>query len=239
MKAFKTLVMQDADNRYPAEIISYAVWLHFRFPLSLRMVGKILAVRGIQVTYKTIRRRGLKIGRKDANRIRLWAPCHGDKWHLDEVVITIAGKKYWLWRAVDQDGFALPALVQRKPDKQAAKRLFRKPLRRQCRAPSVLTTDELRSDGAGKREIMPGVEHCQHKGLDSRAENSYQPTRRPELAMKGFKSPRQVQRFLSTHDQIANLFRSRPRQNTAGKIRTARQHALARWKDITGAAIAA
>src|SRR5438034_2883490 len=96
-----------AGHRYPAEIISYAVWLYFRFPLSLRMVEEMLAARGISVTHETIRQWGLKFGREFANRIRLRAPCRGDKWHLDEVVISIAGKKHWLWRAVDQDGFVL------------------------------------------------------------------------------------------------------------------------------------
>ena len=96
-----------AGHRYPAEIISYAVWLYFRFPLSLRMVEEMLAARGISVTHETIRQWGLKFGREFANRIRQRAPCRGDKWHLDEVVISIAGKKHWLWRAVDQHGFVL------------------------------------------------------------------------------------------------------------------------------------
>ena len=96
-----------AGYRYPAEIISYAVWLYVRFPLSLRMVEEILAARGISMTYETIRQWGLKFGREFANRIRRRAPDAGDKWHLDEVAITIAGKKHWLWRAVDQEGFVL------------------------------------------------------------------------------------------------------------------------------------
>src|SRR6266478_8515253 len=101
------------------------------------------------------------------------APRRGDKWHLDEVVISIAGKKHWLWRAVDQDGFVLDILVQSGRDKKAAKRLFRKLLKKQGRAPRVLITDKLRSYAAAKREIMPGVEHRQHKGLNNRAENSH------------------------------------------------------------------
>src|ERR1700760_3219449 len=107
-----------AGHRYPAEIISYAVWLYFRFPLSLRMVEEILAARGISVTHETIRQWGLKFGQEFANRIRRRAPRRGDKWHLDEVVIAIAGKKHWLWRAVDQEGFVLDVLVQRRRDKK-------------------------------------------------------------------------------------------------------------------------
>ena len=101
-----------AGYRYPAALISYAVWLYFRFPLSLRMVEEMLAARGIAVTYETIRQWGLKFGREFANRIRRRAPRRGDKWHLDEVVITVAGNKHWLWRAVDQEGFVLDVLDQ-------------------------------------------------------------------------------------------------------------------------------
>jgi putative transposase len=234
-----------AGSRYSAELISCAVWLYFRFPLSLRMVEEMLAARGISVTYgwaaKQVNSRqwGLKFGREFANRIRRRAPCRGDKWHLDEVVITIAGKKHWLWRAVDQEGFVLDVLVQSRRDKKAAKRLLRKLMKKQGRSPRVLITDKLRSYGAAKREIMPGVEHRRHKGLNNRAENSHQPTRRRERIMKRFKSPRQVQRFLSTHDQVANLFSRRPNQDTATKFHAARHEAFAIWTEVTGVAMAA
>ena len=169
-------------HRFPAEVISHAVWLYFRFPLSLRMVEEMLAARGIVVSYKTVRQWALKFGQEFANRIRRRLPCAGDKWHLDEVVIKIAGRKHWLWRAVDQTGMVLDVLVQSRRDKRAAKRLLRKLLKRQCRAPRVLITDKLPSDGAAKREVMPGVEHRRHKGLNNRAENSHQPTRRRRAA---------------------------------------------------------
>ena len=156
-----------------------------------------------------------------------------------QVVISIAGKKYWLWRAVDQDGFVLDVLVQSRRDKKAAKRLLRKLLKKQGRAPRVLVTDKLKSYAAAKREIMPGVEHRQHKGLNNRAENSHQPTRQRERIMKRYKSPRQVQRFLSTHDQIANIFSRCPNQDTAAKFHSARRQAFATWAEVTGVAIAA
>src|SRR6201987_5416107 len=130
-----------AGYRYPAELISYAAWLYFRFPLSLRIVEEMLAARGISAIYETIRQWGLKFGREFANRIRRRAPRRSDKWHLDEVVITIAGTKHWLWRAVDQEGFVLDVFVQSRRDKRAAKRLLRKLLKRQLRAPRVLITD--------------------------------------------------------------------------------------------------
>src|SRR6202044_2396547 len=195
-----------AGYRYPAALISYAVWLYFRFPLSLRMVEEMLAARGISVTYETIRQWGLKFGREFANRIRRRAPRRGDKWHLDEVVVTIRGRKHWLWRAVDQDGFVLDVLVQSRRDRTAAQRLMRKLLKKSARAPRVMSPDKLKSYGAARKEMGLEIEHRQHKGLNNRAENSHLPTRRRERIMKRFKSARQAQRFLSVHDQVANLF---------------------------------
>ena len=157
------------------------------------------------VSHETVRQWGLKFGQGVANRIRRRLPAPGDKWHLDEVAVKIAGKKHWLWRAVDQDGFVLDILVQSRRDKAAAKRLLRKLLKKQMRPPRVMITDKLASYGAVKREIMPGVEHRQHKGLNNRAENSHQPTRRRERQMKRYKSARHAQRFLSAHDGINNL----------------------------------
>src|SRR3954451_19519561 len=195
-----------AGYRFPGEGISHAVWLYFRFPLSLRMVEEMLAARGIAVSHETVRQWARKFGQDFANQIRRKLPDPGDKWHLDEVCLMISGKKHWLWRAVDQDGVVLDVLVQSRRDKKAAKRLLCKLLKKQCRAPRVMITDKLASYGAAKKEIMPGVEHRQHGGLNNRAENSHQPTRRRERQMKRFKSARQAQRFLSAHDQINNLF---------------------------------
>ena len=186
-----------AGYRFPAEVISHAVWLYFRFPLSLRMVEEMVAARGIVVSHETVRQWALKFGQDFANRIRRRLPRAGDKWHLDEVAIKIAGVQHWLWRAVDQAGMVLDVLVQRWRDRRAAKRLLRKLLKRQCRAPRVMVTDKLPSYGAAKREVMPGVEHRRHKGLNNRAENSHQPTRERERRMRRFKSPGHAQRFLA------------------------------------------
>ena len=112
-----------------------------------------------------------------------------------------------LQRAVDQDGFVLDALVQSRRDKRAANRLLRKLIRKQARTPRVLITDKLGSYGAARKDMRMKFEHRQHKGLNNRAENSHQPTRRRErIIMKRFKSARHLQRFVSTHDPIANLF---------------------------------
>ena len=228
-----------AGHRFPAEVIGYAVYLYFRFPLSLRMVEEMLAVRGIIVSHEAVRRWGLKFGREIANRICRRAPRRGDKWHLDEVVITIAGKKHWLWRAVDQDGFVLDVLVQSRRDRKAAKRLLRKLLTKQARAPRVLITDKLRSYAAARRELKLAIEHRQHKGLNNRAENSHQPTRRRERQMKRFKSARHVQRFLSVHDPVANLFHLRRDHLTAADYRAARARAFEAWAEVAGALAAA
>ncbi len=129
----------------------------------------------------------------------------------------------------------LDVLVQSRRDKRAAKRLLRKLLKRQCRAPRAMITDKLPSYGAAKQEVMPGVEHRRHKGLNNRAENSHQPTRRRERQMKRFKSARQAQRFLSAHDQIANLFQLRRDHVIVGQHRAARTRAFAIWAEISGA----
>src|SRR6476661_4656314 len=228
-----------AGYRFLAEVISHAVWLYFRFPLSLRMVEEMLAARGIIVSHETIRQWALKFGQDFANRIRRRLPAGGDKWHLDEVQINIAGKKHWLWRAVDQDGVVLDVLVQSRRDKRAAKRLLRKLLKKQGRPPRVMVMDKLASYPAAKKELMPGVEHRRHKGLNNRAENSHQPTRRRERQMKRFKSPRQAQRFLSAHDQINNLFHLYRDHLPATEYRAVRAQAFAIWAEVTGAEAAA
>jgi putative transposase len=183
--------------RFPPEIISHAVWLYFRFSLSFRDVEELLAQRGIIVTYETVRQWCLKFGQTYANELRRRRPRCGDKWHMDEMVLTIQGKKHYLWRAVDQDGNVLDILVQSRRNKKAARRFFRKLLKGLQYVPRVIITDKLRSYGAAKREILPGVEHRQHKGLNNRAENSHQPTRLREKKMRRFKSAKHAQRFLS------------------------------------------
>src|SRR5687767_3105335 len=203
------------------------------------MVEELLAVRGIIVSHETVRQWARKFGQAFANQIRRRLPCTGDKWHLDEVVITIAGKKHWLWRAVDQDGFVLDVLVQSRRDRRAAKRLLRKLLKRQGRPPCVMITDKLASYPAAKREVMPGIEHRRHKGLNNRAGNSHQPTRRREQQIKRFKSAGQAQRFLSAHDQLNNLFYLRRDHVTATEYRAARRRAFEVWAEVSSVAPAA
>lgn len=174
-------------HRFPPEIIAEAVWLYFRFPLSFRMVEDMLAYRGIIVTHKTVREWAEKFGRAYANTIRRRTPRLGDKWHLDEAVVTINGEQHFLWRSVDQDGFVLEVLVQKRRDTKAARRFIRKLLSGQGALPRVMVTDKLGSYGAANREIgLTVCDHRQHKGLNNRAENSHQPIRRRERGMKRF-----------------------------------------------------
>ena len=127
-------------HRYPAEIIAHRVWLYHRFPLSFRDVEELMLVRGVIVTYETIRQWCAKFGPVYAAGLRRRQPRPGDTWHLDEVFLTINGRRQYLWRAVDQDGNVLDILVQPRRDAKAAKRFFRKLLKRQCASPRVQVT---------------------------------------------------------------------------------------------------
>jgi putative transposase len=172
-------------------------------------VEELLAQRGSVVTYETVRQWGLTFGQTYANELRRRRPRCGARWHMYEVVLSIRGKKQYLWRAVDQDGNGLDSLIQSRRNKQAAKRFFRKLLKGLHYVPRVIITDKLRSYGAAKRDILPGVEHHQHKRLNNRAENSHQPTRLREKDMWRFKSAGHAQRFLSAFGPIYEHFKPR------------------------------
>jgi len=219
--------------RYPVEIISHAVWLYFRFSLSFRDIEELMASRGIFVSHETIRQWTLRFGQTYANALRRRQPARGDKWHLDEVVLTIKGKHHYLWRAVDQDGNTFDVLVQSRRNKKAARRFFAKLLKGLCYVPRVLVTDKLKSYAAAKADILPGVEHRQHKGLNNRAEVSHQPTRQRERQMRRYKSPRHAQRFLSAHAQINNVFRCRRAHLSAQQYQSARHRAFLLWSEVT------
>jgi len=224
---------QYKNRRFPAEIISHGVWLYFRFCLSYRDVEELLFARGISVTYEAIRKWCRKFGQTYAHQLRRRRPQPGDKWHLDELFLTINKRRHYRWRAVDQEGNVLDILVQRRRDKAAAKTFFRK-LLKGCRyVPRVIITGQLRSYGAAKREILPGVEHRQHRYLNNRAENSHQPTRQRERRMQGFKSPGHAQRFLSAYGLIAQHFRPRRHRLSASTYRQELRRRFDTWQDLT------
>ena len=226
-------------HRYPAEIIAHCVWLYHRFPLNFREVKELMLVRGVIVSYETIRQWCAKFGPEYACRLRRRRKRPADKWHLDEVFLTINGRRQYLWRAVDQDGDVLDILVQCRRDAKAAKRLFRKLLKRQCASPRVLVTDKLRSYAVAHREVRPSVEHRQSRYLNNRAENSHQPTRQRERAMKRFRTPGGAQLFQAVFSVISPHFRPRRHRLTADDYRTEMTRRFAVWNEITGLTAAA
>jgi putative transposase len=222
-------------HRFPPQIIAHAVWLYFRFPLSLRLVGEMLLERGIVVSYETVRRWAIKFGADYARRLKRKSPSRRDVWHLDEVVITIGGEKRWLWRAVDQDGYVLDEIVQARRDTKAAKRLMTRLLRKQGCWPKRIITDKLRSYGAAKRTVMPNVEHRSHKGLNNRAENSHVPVRKRERMMQGFRSWSGLQRFVPVFSAVRNLFVPSRSNRSSFAIHLHRLNAMAEWKSVAAA----
>jgi putative transposase len=216
-------------HRFPPEIIAHAVWLYCQFNLSFREVEELLLERGIDVSYETIRRWVAKFGPAIARGLRRRQPQSGDIWHLDEVVVTIKGRKFWLWRAVDQNGLVLDEILQCRRDAKAAKRLLLRLMKKHRCTPKPFITDKLRSYGAAKREVAPSVEHRSHKGLNNRAENSHLPFRKREGVMQGYRSPGNLQRFVSIHSAIRNCFSVPARRRSALTIRYHRLEAFDSW----------
>ena len=194
--------------RYPREIIAFAVWAYHRLALSTADVEDLLAARGVIVSREAIRLWVNRFGSHFADCIRRERPRPNDKWHMDEVVITIRGKKHWLWRAIDADGDVLDILVQTRRNAKAAKRFFQR-LVSQFGEPRVVITDKLRSYIKPVKTQAPNAYHRAHKDLNNAIEVSHRPTRKREKIMGRFKSHRQAQRFLSAHDQINLIFRPR------------------------------
>jgi putative transposase len=176
------------NHRFPIEIVARAIWLYFRFNVSLREVEEMMLERGVVVSYETIRRWCRKHGADYTRRLHRKPPSQNDIWHLDELVVRINGRKCWLWRAIDQDGYVLDEIVQMRRNTKAARRLLIRLLKKQGMAPKRMITDKLRSYGAAKRQVMPHVEHRSHKGLNNRAENSHLPFRKRERTRQGFRS---------------------------------------------------
>ncbi len=228
-----------AGHGFPVEIISRVVWLYYRFSLSFRDVEELFATRGVAVTYESIRYWCLKFGRSMAADIRRRQGKPGDTWHLDEVFVAISGLRHYLWRAVDQDGDVLDILVQKKRNGNAAKRFFRKLLKGLRYVPRRIVTDKLRSYSVAHKALLPTVEHIRDKGSNNRAENSHQVTRQRERQMRRFKSAGHMQRFLSVHGPINNVFRVGRHLMRAKHYRILRERAFRRWDEVTCALIPA
>ena len=193
-------------HRFPPDIIRHAVWLYTRFTLSYRDVEDLLAERGLDISYETVRRWFLKFGAPIARNLRHMRPTPSDYWHLDEMVIVIRRRRHWLWRAVDNEGEVLDFLVQSKRNAKAALKLMRKLLKKHGWAPTRITTDKLKSYHVAFRTLGLTAEHIDEKRANNRAENSHQPVRRRERKQQRFKSPGSAQRFLNIQSSVYNTF---------------------------------
>jgi len=220
-------------HRFPQEIIRHAVWLYYRFCLSYRDVEDLLAERGINVSYETVRRWCLRFGPAYANRLRKRSGPGGDHWFVDEVFVRIDGQLRYLYRAVDQDGQVLDILMQRRRNKHAATRFFRRLLKQQGQAPRRLVTDKLRSYRPAHREVMPSTIHDTSQYANNRAEISHEPSRQRERRMRRFKSVGHAQLFLSVHGTMQNLFAIPRHLMRAKHYRTFRAGAFIQYEHAT------
>ena len=197
---------------------------------------ELLAERGLEISYETVRRWVRKFGPMYARNLRRLRPRPSATWHLDEMVVSIAGQKMYLWRAVDSEGEVLDMLVQPRRNKAAALKLMRKLLKKQGYAPQVLVTDKLRSYAAAKRDLCLSIRHDQGLRANNRAENSHQPVRRRERKMQGFKSPGSAPRFLAAHSAVHNTFNVQRHLISRRTLRLFRADATSAWKIATQAA---
>jgi putative transposase len=225
-----------ARHQFPAEIIQHATWLYLRFTLSYRDVEELLAERGIETSYESIRRWVLKFGPAFARNLRRLRPRPSNTWHLDEMVVSIQGQRMYLWRAVDSEGEVLDLLVQSKRNTAAALRLMRKLLKKQGFAPDELVTDKLGSYGAARRELRLSCRHERGLRKNNRAENSHQPVRRRERKQQRFKSARSAQRFLSIHAPVHNTFNLQRHLVSRRTLQTFRSDAMQVWQYAAAAA---
>jgi len=219
--------------RFPAEIISHAVWLYYRFSLSFRDVEDLLAKRGVIVSHETVRQWTRKFGPRYARALVRRRGRLGDVWHLDELFVRIRGQRHYLWRAVDEDGDVIDILVQPRRDRHAAKRFFRKLLKGQRREPRRLVTDKLKSYGAAHREVMPSVTHNTARYANNRAEVSHQPARQRERQMRRFKSAAHAERFVTVQGVVLNLFRVGRHLLRPANHRILRTRAFGVWSQVT------
>lgn len=222
-------------HRFPPAIIQYAVWLYFRFTLSYRDVEDLLAERGIDVSYETIRRWVEKFGREYAKRLRVKRPKPSLTWHIDEVFVKIGGKQMYLWRAVDHEGEVLDILLQSKRDKGAATKFLRKAIKRVGSVPEVIVSDKWRPTGAAIRAVAPSAYHLRAKRLNNRAENSHQPTRRRERKQQRFKSAKSAQRFLSAFSAFYNHFNIQRHLISRTTMKVFRAETLSSWQAVDAA----
>jgi putative transposase len=217
-------------HRFPPDIISYAVWLYYRFNLSHRDIEDLLAQRGITVSREAIRLWCIKFGAIYFRRLKRKHRGYGDTFFIDEVFVKINGKQHYLWRAVDQDGEVVDVFLQAKRDGAAAKRFFKRLLRNHGGEPRKIVTDKLRSYGVAHRELIPETNHVTDRYANNRAEQSHESTRVRERGMRRFKSVGQAQRFLGVHAAVYNLFNLGRHLTKAKYYRKFREGAFIEWE---------
>lgn len=219
-------------HRFPPEVIQYAVWLYFRFNLSIRDVEDLLAQRGIIVSYEAIRLWVNKFGPQYAKRLKRRNGSFGDTFYIDEVFIKIDGKLHYLWRAVDQDGDVIDVYVQERQNAKAALKFFQRILKLNRGMPRKIVTDKLRSYKVAHRELIPDVEHNTRQYANNKAELSHQTTRVRERVMRKFKSVEQANQFLGVHKEVYNLFNLSRHALAARHYRNLRHKAFASWSQV-------
>ena len=224
-------------HRFPPDVIRYAVWLYFRFTLSIRDVEELLAQRGIEVSREAVRCWVIKFGPLIAANLRRRRTPPTGRWHLDEMVVKIGGRRMYLWRAVDDEGEVLDVLVQRRRNKHAALKLLRRLLKNQGIHPETITTDKLASYRAAARDLNLTTRH-RPGGMreNNRAKNSHLAIRRRERKQQKFKSQGSAQRFLSSHAPIYNTFNTQPHLISRPTLRLFRAGAHRAWAEATAAA---
>jgi transposase-like protein len=223
--------------RFLSDLIRHAVWLYFRFTLSLRDVEEMMAQRGIIVSREAIRCWVIKFGPLITANIRRRRGPPTGRWHLDEMVCKIGGRRTWLWRAVDDEGEVLEVLVQKRRTTAAGTKLFRKLLKSQGVHHDTVTTDGRGSYRAALRKL--GIlNHHRPGGMrqNNRAENRHLAIRRRERKQQKFKSQGSAQRVLSAHSAIYNTFNTQTHLISRPTLRTFRAAANKAWADATAAA---
>ena len=219
-------------HRFPPEIISYAVWLYYRFNLSHRDVEDLLAEREITVSYESIRYWYIKFGLKYSRRLKRRHQRFGDTFFMDEVFVKIGGIHHYLWRAIDQDGEVVDVFLQKSRNATAAKRFFKRLFKNHKGKPRKIVTDKLASYGVAHRELSPDVIHDKRQYANNLSELSHQPTRVRERVMRRFKSPVQAQRFLDSYSAVFNLFNLQRHCILAKHYRNLRTSAFDEWNCV-------
>ena len=220
-------------QRFPPDIISYAVWLYHRFNLSHRDIEDLLAERRISVSHESIRLWCIKFGPVFARRLRRKHRGFGDTFYVDEGFVKIRGKQHYLWRAVDQDGDGVDVFLQDRRDGRAAKRFFRRLIRRHGGEPRKIVTDKLGSYRVAHRAWAPDSYPVTDRYANNRAEQSHEATRFRERGIRRFKSTVQAHRFLGVHSAVCNLFNLGRHMVRARDYRALRHRAFVSWIQVT------